>query len=138
MIFSMKKNISSIVILLLFCVSVSTAQNNSNKKITATIAEGIIAVGYVDNGAYVNFTGPSIKLFKKPYLLCLGVLPSLRIKEDKVPAGSPKNSIITPALGAGITFAYKHVALQVPLYYNGKTAKDDGQWNVGVGVGYKF
>lgn len=134
----MKKYI--LITILVFSAFVNTlnAQDNSEKKVSATIAEGIVVVGYVDDGAYINFTGPSIKIINKPYLICLGVLPSLRIKEDKVAAGAPKNSVITPTLGMGATFAYKHLAIQVPLYYNGKTAKVDGKWNIGFGLGYKF
>ncbi len=100
--------------------------------------DGILVAGYVDNGAYLNCTGPSIKFSKKPYLLMLGLLPSLRIKEDKVAAGATKNSIVTPTLGFGLTVAFRHVALQVPFYYNGKTAAKNGVWNAGVGLGYKF
>jgi hypothetical protein len=104
----------------------------------AGLFDGMIIAGYVDDGAYVNFTGPHIKWVKKPYALLLGVLPSLRFKEDKVAAGAKKNALVTPALGAGITFAYKHLAVQVPFYYNGKTSAADGKWKVGVGIGYRF
>jgi hypothetical protein len=62
----------------------------------------------------------------------------LRIKKDRVAAGAPRNSVITPNLGAGITMAYKHFAIQVPAYYNAKTSTKDGKWNPGIGIGYKF
>jgi hypothetical protein len=117
--------------------SVSTVNAQTVTK-AASMFDGTVVAGYVDDGAYINFTGPHIKWVKKPYALLLGVLPSLRIKEDKVAAGAKKNSIVTPSLGAGITFAYKHLALQVPLYYNAKTGTADGKWNVGFGIGYKF
>ncbi len=104
----------------------------------AGLFDGMIVAGYVDDGAYVNFTGPHIKWVKKPYALLLGVLPSLRIKEDKVAAGAKKNPSVFPSLGAGITFAFKHLAVQVPFYYNGKTSVADGKWNVGIGIGYRF
>ena len=104
----------------------------------AVLFEGIITAGYVDHGAFINCAGPGVKLIKKPYLFMLGLLPSLRIKEDKVAAGATKNSLLTPNLGFGLTAAYNHIAFQVPLYYNTKTALKNGEWNVGLGLGYKF
>ncbi|MNT98864.1 hypothetical protein D3C72_2415540 [compost metagenome] len=66
------------------------------------------------------------------------MLPSLRIKEDKVAAGATKNAALTPNLGFGLTAAFRHLAIQVPFYYNTKTATKNGEWNPGVGLGYKF
>jgi hypothetical protein len=131
----MKKKLL-LISLLLLCSKIFAQE--AVKKITATAGEGVIVVGYVNNGAYINFTGPSLKLVHKPYMIWLGVLPSLRIKNDDVPIGAKKNSVLTPALGAGLTLAYKHIALQVPIYYNAKTATSDGLWHLGVGLGYKF
>ncbi|MGC4232715.1 MAG: hypothetical protein QM594_07025 [Niabella sp.] len=107
-------------------------------KPTVSVWDGMVVAGYVNHGAYINFGGPGIKLVKKPCSILIGMLPSVRIKEDKVAAGAKKNSIVTPSLGAGISFAYKHLALQVPVYYNAKTSTDDGKWNVGIGAGFKF
>lgn len=118
-------------------INITNAQD-TEKKIVTTVWDGAVIVGYVNDGGFINFGGPSIKIIKKPYSVGLGVLPSLRIKEDKVIAGQPKNSILTPTLGAGITFAYKHLVVQTPIYYNNKTAKADGKWNLGIGLGYKF
>jgi hypothetical protein len=115
------------------------SQSNGNSVQTrATLFEGVIVAGYVDHGAYINCTGPAIKFSKKPISVLVGLLPSLRIKKDKVAAGAPKNSMLTPNLGFGITAIYKHLAVQVPLYYNAKTSSKDGKWNPGIGVGYKF
>ncbi|MFT4092927.1 MAG: hypothetical protein QM640_04750 [Niabella sp.] len=100
--------------------------------------DGMVVAGYVNEGAYVNFGGPAIKFAQKPFAVTIGMLPSLRIKEDNVSAGAKKNSTVTPSLGAGVTVWCKHIALQVPVYYNAKTSTDDGKWNVGVGIGYKF
>jgi hypothetical protein len=99
--------------------------------------EGILVAGYVDQGAFINFAGPAIKFSKKPIVMLLGLLPSLRIKKDKA-TGITQNSVMTPHLGAGITVLYKHLAIQVPLYYNTKTNNNDGKWNPGIGIGYKF
>ncbi|MNY11568.1 hypothetical protein D3C86_1446040 [compost metagenome] len=63
------------------------------------------------------------------------MLPSLRYKEDN---GIFKNSPITPNLGVGLTYCYKMIAVQVPLYYNSKTATANGRWNVGVGIGMRL
>ncbi len=119
-------------------ITISNAQEVSEKKVSITAGEGTIVVGYVDKGAYINFTGPSFKLIHKPYVVWFGVLPSLRIKEDNVPVGAKKNSVLTPSLGFGVTFAYKHLAIQIPMYYNGKTTTTDGKWNPGIGLGFKF
>ncbi|WP_346238256.1 hypothetical protein ABDK00_004185 [Niabella insulamsoli] len=107
-------------------------------KVQPALWDGMVIAGYVDNGAYVNFGGPCIKYAKKPCVIALGMLPSLRIKEDKVAAGAKKNAWVTPTLGAGLTMAYKHIALQIPVYYNAKTAASDGRWELGIGAGYKF
>ncbi|TKC10906.1 hypothetical protein FA048_06850 [Pedobacter polaris] len=104
----------------------------------AVLFDGILVAGYVDNGAFVNCAGPSIKFSKKPYTILVGMLPSIRIKEDKVATGASQNTLVTPNLGFGATAVFHHVALQVPFYYNAKTAAKDGKWNVGVGLGYKF
>jgi hypothetical protein len=100
--------------------------------------DGTFIAGYVDHGAYLNFTGPAIKFSKKPYAMMLGLLPGLRIKEDKVAVGATKNSTLTPSLGFGLTAAFHHFAIQIPLYYNTKTSTKNGEWHLGGGLGYKF
>jgi hypothetical protein len=110
------------------------AQVNETK---VTLIEGIVVAGYADEGGYLNLAGPSIKFANKPWTVLVGLLPSLRFKEDKSASGT-KNSTITPSLGFGLTTVYKHFAVQVPLFYNSKTASMDGKWNVGIGVGYRF
>ena len=116
-----------------------TAKSQTNVIQTkATLFEGVIVAGYVDQGAYINCAGPAIKFSKKPLAILVGLLPSLRIKKDKVATGATQNSVITPNLGAGITATYKHLAIQVPVYYNAKTSTKDGKWNPGIGIGYKF
>lgn len=104
-------------------------------EVNTFILSGTIVGGYVDNGIYLNFTGPSIKIQKGSSDLMLGVLPSLRYKEDY---GITKNSLVTPSLGLGITYTYKSIAVQIPFYYNSKTAIADGRWNIGIGVGIKL
>jgi len=100
--------------------------------------DGMLIGGYADHGAFMNCVGPGVKFSKKPFVLIAGMLPSLRIKEDPAPDTSPQNSVVTPTLGFGLTAAYKHLAFQVPFYYNAKTAVADGKWNPGIGLGYKF
>lgn len=97
--------------------------------------DGVVIAGYVDKGAFLNFTGPNISLTLHNSKWILGMLPSLRYKED---SGLFKNSPITPNLGVGFTYCYKLFALQVPLYYNAKTATANGRWNVGVGMGMRL
>ena len=89
----------------------------------------------MDNGAYLNFTGPGIKLQRGSSDLMIGVLPSVRFKEDN---GITKNALVTPSLGIGITYTYKLLAVQIPFYYNSKTVVANGRWNIGIGVGLKL
>ncbi|SER24554.1 DUF3187 family protein [Pedobacter rhizosphaerae] len=116
----------------------SSAQTTSSTQTKVVLFEGIVAAGYVDHGAYINCTGPGLKVTKKPYMLMVGLLPSLRIKEDQVAAGATKNSMVTPNLGFGLTTAFKHIAFQLPFYYNTKTSTKNGSWKLGVGLGYKL
>lgn len=114
------------------------AQNSSTTKKTLVAWDGMMVAGYVNNGGYVNFGGPTLKIVKKPWSFGFGILPTMRIKEDKVAKGAMKNSIVTPTAGFGFTVAYKHLVLQVPFYYNTKTAVANGKWNVGAGIGFKL
>ena len=108
-------------------------------KKTQTIAwDGMMVAGYVNEGGYVNFGGPSIKIIKKPLSFGFGILPTMRIKKDKVSKEVKRNSIITPTAGFGFTMGYKHLVLQVPFYYNTKTTSSNGKWHPGVGIGFKL
>ena len=66
---------------------------SQESKVDFALFDGIAIVGYVDEGAFVNFTGPNVSLTSNNSKYILGMLPSLRFKEDK---GTPKNSFITP------------------------------------------
>ena len=110
----------------------ATAKKNS---INLSVLDGTFVAGYVDHGAFINFTGPNLSWTHNKSKLLLGMLPSLRIKEDN---RKPKNSLITPTLGVGLTYCYKKFALQLPLYYNAKTATENGKWNVGIGLGFRL
>jgi hypothetical protein len=125
------KLIVSISIILLY----SNEMVSQKTEVNALLLSGTIVGGYVDNGIYLNFTGPGVKLQKGSSDLMIGVLPSLRFKEDN---GTTKNSLVTPSLGLGITYTYKSIAVQIPFYYNSKTAITDGRWNIGIGVGLKL
>jgi hypothetical protein len=121
------------LIKLLFFITIPTFAQQD--KLNFMLWEGIGVIGYVDNGLFLNFTGPNISTTYKNSKFILGMLPSLRFKED---TGTPKNSYITPNLGVGFTYTYKTIALQLPLYYNAKTAAQNGEWNVGLGIGLKI
>lgn len=107
-----------------------------NSTIKASFFDGIAIAGYVDHGAFINFTGPNLSLTHKHIKFVMGMLPSLRIKKDRSPG--TKNSPVMPTLGAGLTMVYKKIAFQLPVYYNAKTADQDGNWKIGIGVGYSF
>jgi hypothetical protein len=104
-------------------------------RIEPVAIDGSVIAGYVDQGAYLNFSGPGIQLKIKKTKWTLGMLPSLRFKKDN---GSTNNSLVTPSLGAGVTFSYKWMALQVPFYYMAKTGTTNGRWLTGVGIGIKL
>jgi hypothetical protein len=125
------KLIVSISIFLLY----SNEMVSQKTEVNALLSSGTIVGGYVDNGIYLNFTGPGVKIQKGSSDLMIGVLPSLRFKEDN---GTTKNALVTPSLGIGMTYTYKSIAVQIPFYYNNKTTIADGRWNIGIGVGLKL
>jgi len=132
----MKKIIAITLLIVSFSGSLSAQEV---KKTAAVIAEGTFVAGYIDNGAFLNFTGPSLRIVQKPaWALSLGMLPGLRVKKDNAVSPAKKNSSIWPSLGAGLTYTFGHMALQLPLYYNTKTTTTDGKWVIGLGIGYKF
>ena len=92
-------------------------------------------MGYIDNGGYLNFTGPEIKIKKWDSELLVDVLFKLRLKSDK---GTTKSAFITPTLGFGIIYTYKAFVVQVPFYYNGKTSTLNERWSLGFGINLKM
>lgn len=124
----------SLLIIIIFLLQ-SNLLFSQKTMVSALISNGTIVVGYVDKGAFLNFTGPAVKLQKGSSDLMIGVLPSLRFKEDN---GSTKNSLVTPSLGIGFTYNYNSFAIQLPLYYKTKTNTQNGSWQLGLGVGYKL
>lgn len=108
----------------------------TGSKMKVSFFDGIAAAGYVDHGAFLNFTGPNISMKHRGAKFILGMLPSLRIKEDR--SSGTRNSEIAPNLGAGLTIAYRKIAFQIPFYYNSKTTAQNGAWKVGQGLGYRF
>lgn len=123
----------SLLFTLLLILSFSALAQES--KVDFAFYDGIVIVGAVDNGGFSNFTGPNINFTYKNSKFILGMLPSLRFKEDK---GTPKNAFVTPNLGIGFTYSYKVWAIQLPLYYNAKTATSDGKWHLGLGLGLRL
>jgi len=122
-------------ILFLISVLFTSATFAQENKLNFAVYDGVFIAGYVDDGAFLNFTGPNINTTYKNSKFILGMLPSLRLKEDK---GTPKNTLVTPNLGVGFTYSYKMWAIQMPLYYNAKTATDNGRWHIGLGIGLRL
>lgn len=112
-----------------------TAAVAQEKHMEVSMYEGMIASGYVYEGAYLNFTGPNINLTRGRHKVVVGMMPSLRIKQDH---GEPRNSMVTPTLGAGLTYCFARLAVQVPLYYTPKTAGENGRWDPGIGLGVRL
>jgi hypothetical protein len=105
------------------------------QSIKASAFDGIVVAGYVDRGGFTNFTGPNINWVKGDSRLILSALPSLRYKKDE---GPTQNTFVTPTLGIGLTYVYKLWAIQMPFYYNSKTATENGRWHVGIGIGLRL
>ncbi len=124
-----------LTVLLLLCSNTPFAQQ---KAVKGSLFEGLVVAGYADRGAYVNCAGPALKYSKSNAAVLIGLLPTIRIKEDRVDEGKPKNTLITPTLGFGLTAVLGHFAIQIPTFYNPKTATADGRWHAGIGIGYKF
>lgn len=133
----MNNLIKAVTFVLFFSVH-STLLFAQNATIKGSLFDGTVVAGYVDKGAYINCTGPAVKYSRSGASILLGLLPTLKIKEDKVEAGKPKNTWVTPTLGFGITACIGHFALQLPAFYAAKTATTNGKWNLGAGIGYKF
>jgi len=125
---------AKVFFVLFFCLS-GTALLAQDTGLRVAAYEGIVVAGYVDEGAFLNFTGPNINLRKGHARFVLGMLPSLRFKEDR---STPKNAFVVPGLGMGFTYSYKHLAIQLPLYYNAKTTTQDGRWHAGIGLGWRW
>lgn len=121
--------------LLLALLLIPLISANAQEKVNAAFYDGIVVGGYVNDGGYLNFTGPNINASYGESKFIIGMLPSVRFKEDK---GITKNSFLFPTLGFGITYSYKALALQIPFYYNAKTATEDGRWNIGLGIGLRL
>ena len=121
--------------ILLGVILIAVLNSSYGQQFNASVGDGIAVVGYVDKGAYLNFTGPNVNFKSGNNKFILGMLPSLRFKEDK---GEAKNSFITPNLGVGLTYSYKALAFQLPFYYNPKTMIENGQWVIGFGMGVNF
>lgn len=118
------------------CISSLCFCQQKDSSIKVSFFDGIAVAGYVDHGAFLNFTGPNVSFTQHNLKLMLGMLPSLRIKEDR--SSGTKNSAVMPTLGAGFAVVYKKLALQIPFYYNAKTSTANGSWKMGVGLGYRF
>jgi hypothetical protein len=125
--------VNRIFFLTLSFVFLRLSVNAQEPKVNPALYEGLVNAGYVDNGFFLNFGGPNLNVSFRNSKILVGMFPSLRFKEDK---GVPKNSFVTPALGLGFTYIYKSIALHLPVYYNAKTSKDNGSWNLGLGLGF--
>ncbi len=64
---------------IVFGATKSFAQQLQTK---ATVYDGIVVGGYANRGAFLNFTGPSLRATKGKSVFILGLLPSLRFKKD--------------------------------------------------------
>ncbi|EMS34968.1 hypothetical protein C943_02859 [Mariniradius saccharolyticus AK6] len=117
-----------------FLILTTTALAQEDK-VRVALYDGVVIAGYVDQGGFTNFTGPNINATFGNSKFILGALPSLRYKRDD---STPRNAFVTPNLGIGFTYSYKIWAIQIPLYYNSKTATENGRWHMGLGLGLRL
>ena len=68
-----------LILIFLFFSAVSIAQQ---KGVYASAGDGIALAGYLDRGAFLNFTGPNIHYKNKDSKYMLGILPSLRFNPN--------------------------------------------------------
>ena len=129
--------VKNFTLLLVFSFVFASAQEQDEKPkgFNFSLYKGYAVAGYVDEGAFLNFTGPNINYSIDESTFTLGMLPSLRFRKDQ---GETTNSFVTPNLGAGLTYSYKIWAIQIPFYYNAKTETQNGQWHVGIGLGLRL
>jgi hypothetical protein len=120
---------------LIMLITFSTSLVAQVEKVKPVVFDGVIHAGYVNNGGYINFSGPSLSIAHKHSKFMFGMLPSLRFKQDK---NTPKNATVFPTLGFGLTYGYKFLSFQLPVYYNPKTTTNNGSWHLGFGVGYRI
>lgn len=130
-----KKHLIGLKLLCIVLLLSSSNINAQESKIDFTLYDGAVVVGYVDEGGFLNFTGPHLSLVSNKSKFILGMLPSLRFKEDD---RMPKNSFVTPSLGVGLSYIYKFFVVQIPIFYNTKTATKNGEWNFGLGIGLRL
>ena len=112
----------------------SIALHAQVEKVKPVILDGVVHVGYVNNGGFINFSGPGLGISHKNSKFTVGMLPSLRFKKDN---SIIKNATVFPTLGLGLTYGYKFWSFQLPLYYNPKTSTSNGSWHLGFGIGYR-
>lgn len=103
--------------------------------VVSSLWEGTLVAGYVHRGGFLNAVGPNIQWQQGPWRLQLGMLPSLRIQREE---GTPRQALLTPALGVGLTLSYRAAVLQIPFYYQNKSAVHNGQWHPGIGLGWRL
>lgn len=92
----------------------STSLLAQDTKVKPVLFDGVINIGYINNGGYLNFSGPSLSLAHKNSKLSFGMLPGLRYKVDPAPRPT-KNASVFPNLGFGLTYSYKFFVVSAPF-----------------------
>lgn len=132
-----KKFQKRFLFLILFSLIFPAIAYGQKAQIKVSVYDGLIIGGYVGNGAFLNTIGPNVNLNFKNSKVLFGTMPSLRFQKDNS-GTKTKNTFVTPSLGIGITYLYKKLALQIPFYYSSKNTVEDGKWEIGIGIGFKF
>jgi hypothetical protein len=135
----MKKLIIKTAGITFFICSLNRADaQDVSKKVSLSAWDGMAVGGYVNKGGFVNFGGPTVRFIRKPVAAGIWYSPYNANQRRKRDQRCSKELCNYATAGFGFTFVYKHLALQVPFYYNPKTATSNGKWNPGLGLGYKF
>jgi hypothetical protein len=69
-------------ILFSFFLFIFISVHGQTTKPTFALWDGALVMGYVDQGGFLNFTGPNVSLGNGHSKWMLGMLPSVRFKED--------------------------------------------------------
>jgi len=71
------------IILLGLILSTNVLAQQESKKATITFWEGMVVGGYVNDGAFVNFGGPTIKIVRNPTIKCNVIIQGQAVRFTK-------------------------------------------------------
>jgi len=117
-----------IVLLSLFASQDLFAQDdikNTTQITTQSVGmlNGFTRVNLSSKAVYFTFGGPGLRYKRSKMTYFLGLLPSIRMRDDEA----------IPSVGGGFQMVYKQIALTFPSFYYAK-----GKWEFATGLGVVF